>query len=69
MDQPGGPTYSAAPAGAAAYETPAQGPRLHYQSVGIRFAANLIDGLVLGLVLDTNDYSDFIGFCFGCARN
>ncbi|MEI7827050.1 MAG: RDD family protein [Euryarchaeota archaeon] len=45
-----GPTYNAAPLGAAAYETPAQGPRLHYQSVGIRFAANLVDGLVLGLI-------------------
>jgi len=50
MDQAGVPTYSGAPAGTAAYETPTQGPRLRHQSVGIRFAATVIDSLVLGLI-------------------
>jgi uncharacterized RDD family membrane protein YckC len=50
MDQTGGPTYSGASAGATAYETPAQGSRLRYQGVGIRFAATLIDSLVIGFI-------------------
>jgi uncharacterized RDD family membrane protein YckC len=49
MDQTGGPAYSGAPA-EAAYETPAKGPRLRYQSVGIRFAATVIDVLVLSFI-------------------
>jgi uncharacterized RDD family membrane protein YckC len=48
MDQTGGPAYSGAPA--EAYETPAKGPRLRYQSVGIRFAATVIDVLVLSFI-------------------
>ncbi len=50
MDQAGMPTYSGEPVGATAYETPTQGPRLRHQSVGIRFAATVIDSLVLGLI-------------------
>ncbi|MGZ5563277.1 MAG: RDD family protein [Halobacteriota archaeon] len=50
MDQTGMPTYSGEPVGATAYETPTQGPRLRHQSVGIRFAATVIDSLVLGLI-------------------
>jgi uncharacterized RDD family membrane protein YckC len=50
MDQTGGPTYSGASAGATAYETPAQGSRLRYQGVGIRFAATFIDSLVIGFI-------------------
>jgi uncharacterized RDD family membrane protein YckC len=50
MDQAGVPTYSGEPVGATVYETPMQGPRLHHQSVGIRFAATVIDSLVLGLI-------------------
>jgi len=50
MDQTGGPTYSGTSTGAAAYETPAQGSRLRYQGVGIRFAATLIDSLVIGFI-------------------
>ena len=50
MDQTGVPTYSGEPVGATAYETPTQGPRLRHQSVGIRFAATVIDSLVLGLI-------------------
>jgi uncharacterized RDD family membrane protein YckC len=49
MDQTGGPAYSGAPIDAA-YETPAKGPRLRYQSVGIRFAATVIDVLVLSFI-------------------
>jgi uncharacterized RDD family membrane protein YckC len=41
MDQTEGTTYSGAPA---------QEPRLRYQSVGIRFAATMIDSLVVGLI-------------------
>ncbi|MGA7076684.1 MAG: RDD family protein [Halobacteriota archaeon] len=44
--QAGRPTYAGAPVGAAAYETPTQGPLFHYQSVAIRFAATLIDNMV-----------------------
>ncbi len=50
MDQTGGPTYSGTSTGAAAYETPAQGSQLRYQGVGIRFAATLIDSLVIGFI-------------------
>jgi len=50
MDQTGGPNYSGASTGAAAYETRAQGSRLRYQGVGIRFAATLIDVLVLSFI-------------------
>ena len=50
MDQAEVPASSEAPVGATAYETSAQGPRLRYQSVGIRFAATVIDVLVLGLI-------------------
>ncbi len=50
MDQTGGPTYSGTSTGAAAYETPAQGSRLRYQGVGIRFAATLIDSLVIDFI-------------------
>jgi uncharacterized RDD family membrane protein YckC len=50
MDQTGVPTYSGERVGATAYETPTQGPRLRHQSVGIRFAATVIDSLVLGLI-------------------
>jgi uncharacterized RDD family membrane protein YckC len=50
MDQAGVQTYSGEPVGATAYETPTQGPRLRHQSVGIRFAATVIDSLVLGLI-------------------
>jgi uncharacterized RDD family membrane protein YckC len=49
MDQTGGPAYSGAPA-EVRYETPAKGPRLRYQSVGIRFAATVIDVLVLSFI-------------------
>jgi len=50
MNQPEMPPSSGGPVGAAAYETPTQGPRFHYQSVGIRFAATLVDWLVLGII-------------------
>lgn len=50
MDQAGVPTSSGEPVGSTAYETPTQGPRLRHQSVGIRFAATVIDSLVLGLI-------------------
>jgi uncharacterized RDD family membrane protein YckC len=50
MDQTGGSTYSGASTGAAAYEAPAQGSLLRYQGVGIRFAATLIDSLVIGFI-------------------
>ena len=49
--QAGGPTYTGASLGTAAYATTLQGPRLRHQSVGIRFAATLIDGLVLGAII------------------
>ncbi|MGZ7169272.1 MAG: RDD family protein [Halobacteriota archaeon] len=50
MNEPEVPTSSEEPVGAPAYETPAQRPRLRYQSVGIRFAATVIDVLVLGII-------------------
>ncbi|MGZ4904327.1 MAG: RDD family protein [Halobacteriota archaeon] len=50
MDQPEAPASSGEPVGAPAYGMPAQGPRLHYQSVGIRFAAQVIDLIVLGII-------------------
>ncbi|MGZ7182288.1 MAG: RDD family protein [Halobacteriota archaeon] len=50
MNEPEVPTSSEEPVGVPAYETPAQRPRLRYQSVGIRFAATVIDVLVLGII-------------------
>jgi len=50
MNEPELATPSGEPTGAPAHETPAPGPRLRYQSVGIRFAATVIDTLVLGII-------------------
>ncbi len=43
-------TSSGEPVATPTYEMPARGPRLRYQSVGIRFAATVIDTLVLGAI-------------------
>jgi uncharacterized RDD family membrane protein YckC len=50
MDEAEVPTDTGEPVGATAYETPAPEPRLHYQSVGIRLAATVIDSLVLAFI-------------------
>jgi len=49
--QSGEPPYSGVSTGAAAYETPTQGPRLRYQSVGIRFLAQFLDDLLIGTIM------------------
>ena len=49
MNEPEVPASSEEPVGAPA-ERPVQEPQLRYQSVGIRFAATVIDVLVLGLI-------------------
>ena len=50
MDEARVPPPSGAPEGAPVYETPSQGPQLHYQSVGIRFVATLIDLIIAGII-------------------
>ena len=50
MNQTEMPPSSGEPAEVPAYETPAPGPRLRYQSVGIRFIAQLVDDLVTGII-------------------
>jgi len=50
MIEPEVPTSSGVRAGALAHEAPAQRAQLRYQSVGIRFAATVIDVLVLSII-------------------
>ncbi len=50
MNQTDVPTSSGEPAGAPPYAAPAPRPQLRYQSVGIRFAATLIDTIVLSVI-------------------
>ncbi|MGZ4953417.1 MAG: RDD family protein [Halobacteriota archaeon] len=50
MEEAGMPSESGEPAGAPASETTAQAPQLRRQSVGIRFAATVIDVGVLSII-------------------